>query len=138
MTIMQIQPAVKKETTRIAAGTAILTLLMFAGFLILHRLWPEIVPFHFKVILSGILGAVVAAGNFFLMGLTVQKVTSAETGAAADKAMKSSYRFRTAGQLLWAVLALVLPIFNGAAGILPLFFPSLCMKAGSILGILKP
>ncbi len=135
---MQIQPAVKKETSRIAAGTAILTLLMFVAFLILHRLWPEIVPFNFKVILSGILGAVVAAGNFFLMGLTVQKVTSAETEDAAYKAMKASYRFRTASQLLWAVLALVLPFFSGAAGILPLFFPSICIKTGSILGIRKP
>ena len=111
---------------------------MFVAFLILHRLWPEIVPFNFKVILSGILGAVVAAGNFFLMGLTVQKVTSAETEDAAYKAMKASYRFRTASQLLWAVLALVLPFFNGAAGILPLFFPSICIKTGSILGIRKP
>ena len=135
---MQIQPVVKKETSRFAAGTAILTLLMFVVFLILHRLWPEMVPFNFKVILSGILGAVVAAGNFFLMGLTVQKVTSAETEDAAYKAMKASYRFRTASQLLWAVLALVLPFFNGAAGILPLFFPSICIKTGSILGIRKP
>lgn len=135
---MHIQPAVKKETSRFAAGTAILTLLMFVVFLSLHRLRPEMVPFNFKVILSGILGAVVAAGNFFLMGLTVQKVTSAETENAAYQAMKASYRFRTAGQLLWAVLALVLPFFNGAAGILPLFFPSICIKAGSILGIRKP
>ena len=135
---MQIQPAVKKETSRFAAGTAILTLFMFVVFLSLHRLRPEMVPFNFKVILSGILGAVVAAGNFFLMGLTVQKVTSAETENAAYQAMKASYRFRTASQLLWAVLALGLPFFNGAAGILPLFFPSICIKAGSILGIRKP
>ncbi|MGN0988311.1 MAG: ATP synthase subunit I [Otoolea sp.] len=135
---MHIQPAVKKETSRFAAGTAILTLFMFVVFLSLHRLRPEMVPFNFKVILSGILGAVVAAGNFFLMGLTVQKVTSAETENAAYQAMKASYRFRTASQLLWAVLALGLPFFNGAAGILPLFFPSICIKAGSILGIRKP
>lgn len=135
---MHIQPAVKKETSRFAAGTAILTLLMFVVFLSLHRLRPEMVPFNFKVILSGILGAVVAAGNFFLMGLTVQKVTSAKTENAAYQAMKASYRFRTASQLLWAVLALGLPFFNGAAGILPLFFPSICIKAGSILGIRKP
>ena len=135
---MHIQPAVKKETSRFAAGTAILTLLMFVVFLSLHRLRPEMVPFNFKVILSGILGAVVAAGNFFLMGLTVQKVTSAETENAAYQAMKASYRFRTASQLLWAILALGLPFFNGAAGILPLFFPSICIKAGSILGIRKP
>ncbi len=135
---MHIQPAVKKEASRFAAGTAILTLLMFVVFLSLHRLRPEMVPFNFKVILSGILGAVVAAGNFFLMGLTVQKVTSAETENAAYQAMKASYRFRTASQLLWAVLALGLPFFNGAAGILPLFFPSICIKAGSILGIRKP
>lgn len=135
---MHIQPAVKKEASRFAAGTAVLTLLMFVVFLSLHRLRPEMVPFNFKVILSGILGAVVAAGNFFLMGLTVQKVTSAETENAAYQAMKASYRFRTASQLLWAVLALGLPFFNGAAGILPLFFPSICIKAGSILGIRKP
>lgn len=135
---MHIQPAVKKETSRFAAGTAILTLFMFVVFLSLHRLRPEMVPFNFKVILSGILGAVVAAGNFFLMGLTVQKVTSAETENAAYQAMKASYRFRTASQLLWAILALGLPFFNGAAGILPLFFPSICIKAGSILGIRKP
>lgn len=135
---MHIQPAVKKETSRFAAGTAILTLFMFVVFLSLHRLRPEMVPFNFKVILSGILGAVVAAGNFFLMGLTVQKVTSAETENAAYQAMKASYRFRIASQLLWAVLALGLPFFNGAAGILPLFFPSICIKAGSILGIRKP
>lgn len=135
---MQIQPAVKKETTRIASGTAVLTILMFVGFIFLYRLLPERVPFDYKVILSGILGSVFATGNFFLMGLTVQKVTSSETEDDAYKAMKSSYRFRTAAQLLWAVLALILPCFNGAAGILPLFFPSLCIKSGSILGILKP
>lgn len=135
---MQIQPAVKKETSRIASGTAILTILMFAGFIFLQRLLPERVPFDYKVILSGILGSIIATGNFFLMGLTVQKVTFSESEDAAYKAMKSSYRFRTATQLLWAVLTLILPCFNGAAGILPLFFPNLCIKTGGILGILNP
>ncbi|MDD6073117.1 MAG: ATP synthase subunit I [Clostridium sp.] len=134
---MQIQPAVKKETTRIASGTAILTILMFAGFIFLHHPLPERGLFDYKVILSGILGSIIATGNFFLMGLTVQKVTFSETKDAAYKAMKSSYRFRTATQLLWAILALALPCFNGAAGILPLFFPSLCIKAGHVLDILR-
>ncbi len=134
---MNVQPAVKKEASQIAAGTAAGTLVMLAAFLALHRMVPEIVPFDYKVILSGILGAAVAAGNFFLMGLTVQKVTSAETDEQAYKSMKASYRFRTISQLLWAILALILPFLNGAAGIIPLFIPGICIKAGSVLGILK-
>ena len=40
-------------------------------------------------------------------------------------------------QLLWIVLAMVLPFVNAAAGIIPLFFPSLSIKLINILGIIK-
>lgn len=133
----QIQPAVKKETVRIAWGTIAGSCIMFLAFWIFHKLSPDSVPFNYKVILSGILGSIVAVGNFFLMGLTVQKIASGEDEQQAYKNMKASYRFRTMSQLLWAVLAMVIPVFNGAAGIIPLFFPSISIKLMTILGMIK-
>ena len=68
------------------------------------------------------------------MGLTVQQIAYAGDEKAA-RAMKASYRFRTLSQLLWAVLTLALPVFNGAAGIIPLFFPSLTIRLLTIQGL---
>lgn len=130
-----VQPAIKKETFRIAIGTALGTLVMFFVFAFLCSIIS--IPFDYKIILSGILGAAAACLNFFLMGLTVQKAASAETKEAALQTIKASYRFRTAGQLVWSVFALTLPFLNGAAGIIPLFIPGICIKAGSLSGIRK-
>ncbi len=63
-----IDPTVKKESLYIASVTGILSLLLQAGFLI-ARHWD------YTVLLGNLLGGVTAAGNFFLMGITVQKVT---------------------------------------------------------------
>ena len=134
---MQIQPAVKKETAYIAGSTIAGTCVMILAFWALHQFMPDTVPFDYKVILGGILGSAVAAGNFFFMGLTVQKIANTDNQDEAYKSMKASYRFRTLTQLLWVVLAMVLPVLNGAAGIIPIFFPSLCIKARSILGMIK-
>ena len=63
---MKVQPAVRQETKKIALGTAVLTVLMVAVFLILRR-------FDWTVITGALLGYAAAVGNFFLMALTVQK-----------------------------------------------------------------
>ena len=47
--------------------------------------------------------------------------------------MKTSYRGRMLMQLAWVVLAIVLPCFQFVAGIAPLFFPSLLIKARGFL-----
>ena len=52
--------------------------LMIVAFAICHKLFPEAVPFDYKVIIGGIIGTAVAVGNFFIMGLTVQKIASGE------------------------------------------------------------
>lgn len=132
---MQIQPAVKKETARIAAGTAAGVFLMFLVFLGLHLVFPESVPFDYKVILGGIAGGLVAVANFFLMGITVQRVTSVTDDKLAFDYMKASYRNRVTLQLVWIIAALVLPCFNGAAGVVPLFIPSIYIKVMNIFGM---
>lgn len=135
---MEIQPAVKKETGFVALTTALGTCLMFLLFYAFHVTGPESVPFDYRVILAGICGTAVAVLNFFLMGIAVQKVTAAETDDIAYKTMKASYRFRTMAQILWVVLALIVPCFNGAAGIVPLFFPNIAIKVRGIVSLAKP
>ena len=140
---MHIQEAVKKETVRIAAGTAVGVLVMFAVFFGLHIFMPESVPFDYKVILGGLGGGFVAVLNFFLMSLMVQKVTSIEdreSQAGKDLAyatVRASFRNRMAIQILWMAAALAAPCFNGVSGIAPLLFPSAFIKLMSIFGFVK-
>ena len=136
--MIQVQDAVKKETARIGAGTAGVSVVMILVFWGLHLVIPDSIPFDYKVILGAVIGSAVAVGNFFFMGLTVQKIASGEqSDEQAYKSMKISYRYRSMAQLLWIVLAMVLPFVNAAAGIIPLFFPSLSIKLINILGIIK-
>lgn len=130
----EIQPAVKKETKRVTVMTGTGLLIMLAVFFILHMIFPDKVPFDYTVVLAGIVGSLVSVGNFFFMGLTVQKVAAQTDEDAARTRMKASYSQRMMVQMLWVVLAIVLPCFQFAAGIIPLLFPSMGIK---IMGILK-
>lgn len=135
---MNIQPAVKRETMRVAAFTAAGTVVMIALFALGRAIWLDYVPFDWRVILGGVGGCIVAVLNFFLMGLTVQKVAAQEDEERARLIMKSSYSRRTLMQLLWIILAIALPCFQFAAGIIPLFFPSLGIKLTGIIPGLRP
>ena len=117
--INNIDPTVRKESLYIASVTGILSLLLQAGFLI-ARHWD------YTVLLGNLLGAVTAAGNFFLMGITVQKAVTKEQKPAADL-MKFSQTMRLLMQLTVAVLGFALPCFNGYATIIPLFFPRIAI-----------
>ena len=126
--MISVSPAVKQETTRIAIGTAICVVVMWIVFFFLHQNMPEKVPFDYTVFLAGIGGLIFAVGNFFLMGLTVQKVVAETDESRARQQMQVSQRQRTLLRLVWGVVALVAPCFNGAAGIIPLLFPSVVIK----------
>ncbi|MBO5503719.1 MAG: ATP synthase subunit I [Lachnospiraceae bacterium] len=129
---MKLQDAVKKETVFVAAGTAAGTAVMILAFYALNRVMPESVPFHSGVILGGICGCAVAVLNFFLMAVTVQKVANTEDQDTAYRTMKLSYRNRMLLQLLWVIVAIAVPVFQFAAGILPLMIPSLVIKAKGV------
>lgn len=129
-----IQPAVKKETRRIAVYTAAGVVVMFAVFAVLHAVMPEKIPFDYTVILGGIIGGLVAVLNFFLMGLTVQNVASTTDEELARKKMKGSYSQRMLLQMVWGIVAIAAPCFQFVAGLLPLLFPSVGIK---LMGIIK-
>lgn len=69
--------------------------------------------------------------EFFLMGLTVQKVASGTDEDAARLKMKASYSQRMLLQMLWVILAIVAPCFQFAAGIAPLLFPGVGIASGN-------
>lgn len=130
---MKLQDAVKKETGILALGTGIGVVIMFVVFFCLHMAFPTWAPFDITVILGGVCGFFVAVGNFFWMAVTVQKVASMDDEKAARSTMGVSYRYRTLLQLLWVILAIVVPVFNLVAGIVPLFIPSLFIKLRGII-----
>ncbi len=130
----KLAPALKKETVRVAVMTAVGVAVMIIVFLIAHQFVPDKVPFDHRVILGGLAGGFIAVLNFFLMGLTVQKVTNTQDEDTARSIMKASYSRRMLLQMGWVIVAIVAPCFQPVAGILPLLFPSLGIKLLAVTG----
>jgi cytochrome c biogenesis protein CcdA len=131
--ISELQPAVKKETKNVAIYTVVGVVLMWIVFGVCHGVMPEKIPFDYTVVLGGIGGGVIAVLNFFLMGLTVQKVASTQDEDTARARMKASYSQRMMLQTLWIVAAIAIPCFQFVAGLLPLLFPGFGIKLTGIL-----
>ena len=134
---MKFQSAVKKETVAVATGTGIGCLVLIALFLIMYLIFPESsVKFDYRVVLGALCGGAVAVANFFLMAVTVQNVVNVTNRDDALRMMRVSYRNRMLMRGLWIVVAIFAPCFNYAAGIIPLFIPSLVIKIRGIrLGV---
>ena len=111
----KVDPTVKAETRFIALVVLILLALMAAVFLIIGK-WD------FTVLLGGLYGAAIAVGNFFLMGLTVQKCLTLEPDEA-KKRMKLSQQGRLMLMLVLCMIGAALPCFNTVALLVPQFFP---------------
>ena len=111
----KVDPTVKAETRYIALVVLILLALMEAVFLIIGK-WD------YTVLLGGLYGAAIAVGNFFLMGLTVQKCLTLEPDEA-KKRMKLSQQGRLMLMLVLCMIGAALPCFNTMALLVPQFFP---------------
>ena len=144
---MKVQPAVQAETRKMASGVGVLTALMIAVFLILRQ-------FDHTVLLGAILGAAAAVGNFFLMALTVQKVTDgmpvlpkreqeeiedgeqeqplSDEAKQAGKKMQLSFLLRMLMLGGVAVLAISAPVFHPWAALLPMLFPRIVIALRSL------
>jgi len=131
-----LAPAVKKETLRVAVVTAALIVIMWVAFGIGHAVSPGQIPFNYTVILGGLGGGFIAVLNFFMMGVTVQKVAGTENEDDARAKMRMSYSQRMLLQIIWIIIAIAAPCFHFAAGIAPLFFPSIGIKLRAIFPFL--
>lgn len=146
---MKVQPAVQAETKKIAVGVGVLTVLMIAVFLIIRQ-------FDYTVVFGAVLGYAAAVGNFFLMALTVQRVTEgmpalpkreqeeedAEDGETeqplsdeakqAGRQMQLSFFLRMLMLGGVAVLAITAPVFHPWAALLPMLFPRVVIALRSL------
>lgn len=110
-----IDKTILKETRYLAVWVGVLSVLMHAVFLVVRR-WD------YTVLLGNLLGGTAALGNFFLMGLSVQKALGKDE-KGAKSAMKVSQAYRTLLMLVLVIAGVVLPWFHTVAVILPIFFP---------------
>ncbi|MBR6918029.1 MAG: hypothetical protein IKN38_07580 [Clostridia bacterium] len=112
----KIDKTVLKETVFVAAGSAVLSLLLNSVYLIIGK-WD------ITVLLGNLLGVSFAVFNFFLMGLTVQSALGAD-----EKSLKTKMRFSMLFReiLLFAVAAagyLLPSVFDIIAILISYFFP---------------
>ena len=149
---MKIEPAVQAETKKIAVGTAILTVLMIAVFLVLRQ-------FDWRVLTGAALGYLATVGNFFAMAMTVQGVTNSmpvlprqeqeeteetdekknaplsDEAKQAGKKMQASFVIRML--LIGAIAAIAVTqtqLFNPWAALLPLLFPNILITLRRFTG----
>ena len=110
-----VDPTVIKETRFVAAVVLILSALMQAVFLILGK-WD------YTVALGNLLGAALAVGNFFLMGLTVQTVVGLSENDMKKKVQRSQ-QLRLVMMLAVCVIGAALPCFHTITVLIPQLFP---------------
>ncbi len=133
---MRLEPESKKELLRIVCGTSICTAAMWAVFAALNVVnW---VTFDYKVVISGVCGALVAIGNFLGICLMVQNIIDEKDEKRRKQKQQLSYNSRMLLQALWVIVAIAAPCFQPFAAVLPLFFPRVTIYYLQITGKYKP
>ncbi len=113
------QKAVIDNTKYIAAASLVLSVLMQSVFLVVGK-WD------LSVLFGNVLGLLAAVGNFFVMGLFIQHAVSKDEKQARD-IVKLSQTLRMFGLLIFAVIGICVPIFNGIATVIPYLFPRIAI-----------
>ena len=120
---MKFHSASKKEILRIAGGCGICLGVMLAVFWALS--FANIVSFDERIILGGVLGTLVAVGNFSFLCLTIQKAAGIEDKKQMKARFQLSYHIRLVAQAAWILVAFLLPCYHVVAAALPLMFPAI-------------
>lgn len=128
---MKIQEATRRETAHIALGVLAFSAVMNFVFLLLGH-WD------ITVLWGNLLGGGFAVLNFFLLGLSIQKLAAAADEKRGRAALQLSYSTRMLATVLVAALAVALPCFCWPAAVIPLFFPRLTIFAMQLMGMYKP
>ena len=89
-------------------------------------------------VLGGIIGALVAIGNFAGICIVVQKVIDEPDEKKRKAQLQISYNTRMLLQALWIIIAIAAPCFQAFAGVLPLLFPRVTIYYLQITGKYKP
>lgn len=120
---MKLQPASQKEIKRMAAGSAVCSVIQLCTFALLHLL--GIVPFSSSILLGTAGGVIVTLLSFVVLCVAVQQATGMTDQKAMKARMQLSYYLRLLMQAGWVVLAFALPLLHVLAAALPLLYPTI-------------
>ena len=134
---MKLQPASKKELTRITIGTGVCDVILIAALFLLSQFGIGTFSF-FRILISTLCGSLIAVVNFAIMCLTVQSAV----GMTDQKKMKAkfqlSYNARMIIQAGWTVAAFLIPQIHFVAGAAPILFPKVTILYLQASGKLIP
>ena len=120
---MKLQPASRKEISRMAVGIAVCDVIMVAGLFLLSQFGIGTFSL-FRILLGALGGSLVAIANFTVMCVTVQNAVGIEDQKKMKAVFQASYNSRLLLQAVWVIIALVVPQIHVLAGAVPLLFPS--------------
>ena len=126
---LNVQKAILDETRHIAIGVLAADVIMCGIFLLLGQL-------DHTVVLGALWGSLFAVGNFFFMGLGVQKAMDMEDGA--KRYMQKNYTLRMFFCVAGMAVAVKVPFFHSIAALVPFLFPKIVIYAMQLFGLYRP
>ena len=111
----KIDKTVLQETGFVLVFVLIFSVLMQSVYLIIGK-WD------YTILLGNLLGAAAAAGNFLLMGLTVQSALGKDVKEAKNR-MKLSQMLRLLLMFVVALVGYLVSVFDIVAVVIPFIFP---------------
>lgn len=134
---MKLQPASRKEITRIAIGTLVCDAILIAALFLLSL--AGVGQFETGRILLGVVcGSVIAVLNFTILCLTVQSAVGMENKRKMKARFQLSYNIRLLVQAAWVVAAFLIPQIHFVAGAAPILFPNVVIYFLQFTGKLLP
>ena len=134
---MKLQPASRKEVLRITVGTAVCDVILIAALFLLSQF--GIGTFQLgKILLSTLIGSVIAVANFAAMCLTVQSAVGMEDQKKMKAKFQLSYNVRMIVQAGWSVAAFLIPGLHFVAAAAPILFPKVTILYLNATGKLMP
>ena len=134
---MKLQPASRKEITRITIGTLVCDGILIAALFLLSLV--GIGQFDVVRILLGVAcGSLLAVLNFTILCLTVQSAVGMENKRKMKARFQLSYNLRLLIQAAWVVAAFLIPQIHFVAGAAPILFPNVVIYFLQFTGKLMP
>lgn len=120
---MKLQPASRKELSRIALGTLVCDGILIAGLFVLSLVGIGTFSAG-RILLGAACGSVVAIANFAILCLTVQSAVEIENKKKMKARFQLSYNIRLILQAGWVVLCFLIKPIHFVAGAAPILFPN--------------
>lgn len=134
---MKLQPASRKEITRITIGTLVCDAILITALFLLSLV--GVGQFETgRILLGAVCGSVIAVLNFTILCLTVQSAVGMENKRKMKARFQLSYNLRLLVQAAWVVAAFLIPQIHFVAGAAPILFPNVVIYFLQFTGRLLP